>query len=203
VLDEEKTKRRGRPRSDARREELILAAFTLLAEQGFDGLRVRDVAAHVGVNVATLHYYFPEKSDLVRGVLQHAAERFRATGAALREDFALAELLQEFADSEQQLDKEPHLFRALFELQLHAQRDPALQRELGAMESDWLAHLTGLFQAAFARGTLALAAGTDASALALEMMALIKGAAMQRCCGYQTAPLTQTGRRFLTALLKK
>lgn len=42
-----------------RRQELIWAAFKQIAERGFEGLRTRDVAAEVGVKVATLHYYFP------------------------------------------------------------------------------------------------------------------------------------------------
>src|SRR5947208_9570069 len=34
--------------------------------------RTRDVAAKVGVNIATLHYYFPTKEKLIRGVVGYA-----------------------------------------------------------------------------------------------------------------------------------
>jgi len=40
------------------RTALVKAAFQVLAQQGFEGLRTRAVAAAVGVNVATLHYHF-------------------------------------------------------------------------------------------------------------------------------------------------
>jgi len=36
-----------------RQEALVQAAYELLAERGFEGLRTRDVAAKVGVNVCT------------------------------------------------------------------------------------------------------------------------------------------------------
>src|SRR5207247_2594303 len=62
-----------------RQEALVQAAYDLLAERGFEGLRTRDIAAKVGVNIATLHYYFPTKEKLIRGVVGYAMERFRTT----------------------------------------------------------------------------------------------------------------------------
>src|SRR5881397_3469971 len=62
-----------------RQEALVQAAFELLAERGFEGLRTRDVAGKVGVNIATLHYYFPTKEKLIRGVVGYAMQRFRTT----------------------------------------------------------------------------------------------------------------------------
>ena len=43
------------PRPDGR-QALIGAAYQRIANDGFEGLRTRDVAADVGVNIATLHY---------------------------------------------------------------------------------------------------------------------------------------------------
>ena len=65
--------------SEKRREELVLAAYREIAERGFEGLRTREVANEVGVNIATLHYYFPTKESLIRAVLDHAMGRFRTT----------------------------------------------------------------------------------------------------------------------------
>src|SRR5437016_13070092 len=78
-----------------RQEALVQAAYELLAERGFEGLRTRDVAAKVGVNVATLHYYYPTKEKLIRGAVGYAMGRFRTTlqpagspGEPLRAHFA-------------------------------------------------------------------------------------------------------------------
>src|SRR5262245_14153381 len=62
-----------------RREALVAAAYQRIAREGFEGLRTRDVAADVGVNIATLHYYFPSKEALIRGVIGQAMLLFRAT----------------------------------------------------------------------------------------------------------------------------
>ena len=74
-----------------RRQELVRAAFQLIAKNGFEGLRTRDVADLVGVNIATLHYYFPTKESLIRGVLEHAMGRFRTTLVLLARSFCFRE----------------------------------------------------------------------------------------------------------------
>src|SRR5438270_13099719 len=62
-----------------RQEALVQAAYDLLAERGFEGLRTLDIAEKVGVNIATLHYYYPTKEKLIRGVVGYAMERFCTT----------------------------------------------------------------------------------------------------------------------------
>ena len=56
-----------RSHKEDRQQALVLAAFNQIAERGFEGLRTREVAAGVGLNIATLHYYFPTKEALIRG----------------------------------------------------------------------------------------------------------------------------------------
>src|SRR5947208_10483351 len=62
-----------------RRRALVAAAYRRIASDGFEGLRTREVAADVGVNIATLHYYFPTKEALIRGVIGYAVSRFTDT----------------------------------------------------------------------------------------------------------------------------
>src|ERR1700694_5340802 len=68
-----------RSRKEDRQQALVQAAFNQIAARGFEGLRTREVAADVGLNIATLHYYFPTKEALIRGVVAHAMDRFRST----------------------------------------------------------------------------------------------------------------------------
>ena len=51
-----------------RRLALLQAAYDVVATVGFEGLRTRGVAERVGVNIATLHYYFPSKQQLIEGL---------------------------------------------------------------------------------------------------------------------------------------
>src|ERR1041384_1985090 len=85
-----------------RRPPLGAAPFRRLASAGFGGLRTRDVAADAGVNIATLHYYFPTKEALIRSVIGQAMQKFMDTmpeagspSQQLRGHFrALLELMQ-------------------------------------------------------------------------------------------------------------
>jgi AcrR family transcriptional regulator len=110
--------------AEPRREALVLAAYSRLAEAGFEGLRTRDVAAEVGVNIATLHYYFPTKEALIRGVVGHAMGRFRtafAPGSKPGEQLAA-----QFQGIRRLAKNEPELFAVMGELALRSPRDPAI-----------------------------------------------------------------------------
>jgi AcrR family transcriptional regulator len=120
--------RRGRPKAkpdaEPRHDELVLAAYRRIAEAGFEGLRTRDVAAEVGVNIATLHYYFPTKEALIRGVVAHAMGRFRtafAPGSRPGEQLAA-----QFKGIRRLAADEPELFTVMGELALRSSRDPAI-----------------------------------------------------------------------------
>jgi AcrR family transcriptional regulator len=61
-------------RKEARREELIQAAFTLFMERGFSATRLEDVATAAGVAKGTVVVYFPTKEALFTAVVQHYVE---------------------------------------------------------------------------------------------------------------------------------
>src|SRR2546425_7844469 len=69
----------ARSRKEDREQALVQAAFNQIAEHGFEGLRTREVAAGVGLNIATLHYYFSTQKTLIPGVGAHAMDRFCST----------------------------------------------------------------------------------------------------------------------------
>jgi hypothetical protein len=76
-------------------------------------LRTRDIAARAGVNIATLHYYFATKEDLIRAVVRMLLEKF--TGAPPGEAPAtpeppLDEMRQELADVIHQAKHEPERY---------------------------------------------------------------------------------------------
>src|SRR5437588_3460227 len=117
------------------REALVGAAYAQLAEHGFEGLRTREIAGAVGVNIATLHYYFPHKQDLVRSVVGHAMARFRST---LSGSGAPADQLRAHFEGLRLLSrKEPQLFAVMGELALRAARDPAIAAILRKTDDTW------------------------------------------------------------------
>jgi AcrR family transcriptional regulator len=132
--------KRVRQSGDDRRDSLVRAAFACLAADGFEGLRTRSVADRAGVNIATLHYYFPTKEALIGGVADFLASRFimlhappvPQTGSA-----ALDRLHQEFADACFYRAEHPELAAVLFELQLRGRRDPVIRNIVEPLFGHW------------------------------------------------------------------
>ena len=134
----------------ARSESLILAAYRLITERGFEGLRTRDIANAVGVNIATLHYYFPTKEALVRGVVAHAFTRFRST--LTPEGTATDQLRQHFGGLRRLAREEPDLFAVMGELALRAPRDPVIGSLMQATDDAWHGMMRTLLRRARAEG---------------------------------------------------
>lgn len=161
-------------RAEPRKEALVAAAYQVLATRGFEGLRTREVAAIVGVNIATLHYHFPHKEDLIRGVVAHAMARFRGTlgGAGSAED----QLRAHFRGLRVLSRDEPELFRVMAELAIRGVRDPSLRRIIGPTDDAWYATLRTLLRRAQGEG--AVPAGLDADGMATVIVATLKGTFM-------------------------
>ncbi|HUF64461.1 MAG TPA: TetR/AcrR family transcriptional regulator [Gemmatimonadaceae bacterium] len=61
--------RRKREPEEARREQILLAAFDVAGRDGISGLTVRAVAAEAGVSHALVLFHFGRKERLVHGLL--------------------------------------------------------------------------------------------------------------------------------------
>jgi AcrR family transcriptional regulator len=157
-----------------RREALLLAGYHQLAQRGFEGLRTRDVAAAVGVNIATLHYYFPTKEALIGGVLEHAMTRFRTTlaPAASRGDL----LRTHFAGLRRLVHDEPELFTVMGELALRSARDAAIADLFGKTIETWHRTMRGLIERASNDGSLS--ARVDPDVQASLVVSSVMGACM-------------------------
>lgn len=138
------------------------AAFKRIAREGFEGLRTRDVAADVGLNVATLHYYFPTKEGLIRGVVGHAMNRFRTTLAPAATPGG--QLAAHFAGVRRLHREEPELFAVMGEVAQRAARDPAIAAIFAEMTEAWQAVLRALIKRAQSDGALDRTLDTDATA---------------------------------------
>src|SRR5712671_7013008 len=138
---------------EKRREELVRAAFNQIAELGFEGLRTREVAAEVGVNIATLHYYFPTKESLIRGVLEYAMGRFRSTLAP--HGSPSDQLRNHLRAVRKLLIDEPEVGAVMGELALRSARDASLARIMAEAFQAWQRTLRGLLARAARDGYLA------------------------------------------------
>jgi AcrR family transcriptional regulator len=130
----------------------VLAAFNQIAERGFEGLRTREVAAQVGVNIATLHYYFPSKEALIRGVVEHAMSRFRSTLAP--HGSPAQQLGNHLRAVRALLLDEPQIGAVMGEIALRSARDEPLAALLGEMYEGWHITMRGLLRRAARSGDL-------------------------------------------------
>jgi AcrR family transcriptional regulator len=137
---------------EKRREELVRAAFNQIAERGFEGLRTREVAAEVGVNIATLHYYFPTKESLIRGVVEHAMGRFRLTLAP--HGSPSDQLRNHLRAVRRLLVDEPELGSVMGELALRSARDKSIAAIMTEMYDAWHASMRGLLRRGVKAGDL-------------------------------------------------
>ena len=137
---------------EKRRSELVLAAYELIGENGFEGLRTRDVAARVGVNIATLHYYFPTKEALIEGVLEHAMVMFRST--LVPHGSPADQLRNHLRAVRKLLAGEPELKAVMGELALRSARDKRIAGIMAEMYEGWRTTMRGLLRRAVREGGL-------------------------------------------------
>ena len=155
-----------RESGDGRRAAIAAAARSLIVEKGLEGLRTRDIAARVGINIATLHYHVPSKEALISLVAQSLKDEFRAQDLSRpREGKTGLELLHiEFDDAMESLEKAPERLAVMAELTERARRDPAIAAIMRPMRSGWLAELAEIFRKGAEDGSLRPDIDSDAAA---------------------------------------
>jgi TetR/AcrR family transcriptional regulator, regulator of cefoperazone and chloramphenicol sensitivity len=139
-----------------RRKSLLQATFDVIASSGFEGLRTRSVAERAGVNIATLHYYFPTKQALIEGLAYFLSGVFATLHAPAPPSTgrrALDHLNQEFIDARFYHDHYPELGVVMEELALRAKRDPAVRTALNVLLSSWRSWIETIVHVGIAEGT--------------------------------------------------
>lgn len=125
--------------TDDRRDAIARAARALIVEKGVEGLRTRDIAERVGINIATLHYHVPTKEALMELVadslrhdfIQQAIDRPRAHLSA-KERMDL-----EFDDFREMALTSPATMQVFSELIERGRRDPRIADAILPMKHHW------------------------------------------------------------------
>jgi len=153
--------------NDSRRQALLRAAFDAIYEHGFEGLRLRAVATAAGIDHSTLHHYFPTKEHLVTEVVAYATQQFWPTMPA--EGSGRQRLRVHLAGLGRMIRERPDLFVVLAELDLRADRDPAIRSIMEHIEDGWRGVL------AEALGAADLSVATDPADAVELVIATVKG----------------------------
>ena len=130
----------------ARREALLRAAAEVFRAKGFDAVRMDHVAEELGVDRATLYYYFGNKTQLFRDVITEAVRENIETATAIASGEGTAS------------EKLEHLIVSLFEsyqrhyplLYVYVQEDMRRLPADDPRQSDPLIEMTHRYDAAVA-----------------------------------------------------
>ena len=171
-----------------RRTALLEATFDVIAEVGFEGLRTRAVAERGGVNVATLHYYFPTKQALVEGLAQFLGAKFVLVHGPAPEPSgyeALDRLRQEFSDGRYYREHEPKMLLVMEEFGLRGKRDAEVGKVVSMMYGHWRHGLEEIVAGGIAEGTFRPELGKEETLTMLQC--LLAGAAVCSGDDFETA----------------
>jgi AcrR family transcriptional regulator len=178
----------------------VRAAFEAIAAEGFEGLRTRSVAARAGVNIATLHYYFPTKEALIGGVAQHITAQFIALHGpepASSGSAALDRLRQEFSDIRFYRANNPDLLTVMIELQLRARRDGAIAQIVDPLLGYWRESFVDMIRKGIEEG--AFRAGIDPAAAGLILMTAFSGTTIHTISAEAIETIFEEIERWLMA----
>ena len=197
----------AQPVARSRRDQILDVTFRLIASEGLEGLRFSAVAAKVGINNATLCYYFPTREELIRALTERLMLQLKTGGAAGERAKnagvnagtnagvgAVTELRRFFADLTRRVIEDPAFFIVMTELALRAQRDQKIAEIDAQRDNFWQRRIVGMLERGVAEG--AFRRKLDCETVALAIMVQCKGVAQHAAMGRRKA-------KELTALVEE
>lgn len=83
-------------RKDNSQQRILDVAQLYLQQEGYSGVRYQTIAERLGITRASVHYYFPQKDDLIGSVLDQYIEATTLRLQAIDTDAGATSVLQEY-----------------------------------------------------------------------------------------------------------
>jgi AcrR family transcriptional regulator len=114
---------------EERRAALVDAALRVMVRGGLAAGTTRAIVAEAGMSLASFHYAFASRDELLRELVRGVVGReFSAAAGGMTADAGLAGCLRQAAAGYlEHLERDPGHEQLMLELTLHALRDPALR----------------------------------------------------------------------------
>jgi AcrR family transcriptional regulator len=103
---------------EARRAQIIKTTIDVLADRGFGGTSLAEIARNAGISRGVIHYHFHSKGELIEEVIAHTFKEGRQwTDSLLRQDVPASAKLKAYIDGNVTFIKaNPRYLRALVEI---------------------------------------------------------------------------------------
>jgi AcrR family transcriptional regulator len=122
-----------------REDQIRKAAYDLLGTEGLENLHARTVAKAIGINHATVHYYFPHRNDLLVAVAEYTLHQlirdrlqFQQGAKSARE-----KLEAELALAEAYCRPTSRFVKVLGGLYAAGVTAPVIRKKVGAIWAEW------------------------------------------------------------------
>jgi AcrR family transcriptional regulator len=166
--------------ADVRRDQMLAAAATLIAERGFHETRIADVAKRVGASPALVIYYFGTKDSLLTEALRWSERAFYvATEEMLRSTDKLRDRLEILVEWTLVADKSESVngdWGLWFDLWAQAFRHPEVKKDRAQLDAQWRDLIARIVQDAVDAGEIA---DLDVASFAILWASLLDGLTVQ------------------------
>jgi AcrR family transcriptional regulator len=184
--------------ADVRRDQMLAAAATLIAERGFGDTRIADVAERVGASPALVIYYFGTKDSLLTEALRWSERSFyTATEEMLRTTTKLRDRLGILVEWTLVPDKQTSLtgdWGLWFDLWAQAFRHPEVKKDRAELDAQWRDLIIRVIQAGVDAGEIG---SLDVETFAIMWGSLLDGLVVQVALD---DPVVDVGRARTIAL---
>jgi TetR/AcrR family transcriptional regulator, regulator of biofilm formation and stress response len=163
---------------DERRARFIAATVNVIREKGIAKATTRRIAEEAGVPLASLHYTFTRKEELLVATMKELAEAGqREVAAKVSEGMGVANAAAVIVNAYIDWIKDSKVDQIVeYELHLWAHRHPDLRHLPSESFAAWVEYIRELLTLASADGP----SNTDFDSLARTVLALIDGFNLQR-----------------------
>lgn len=116
--------KRGRPvgNHEEKRAELLRAAISVIAREGYGGTSLRKVAKQANCTTGAVTYYFANKEEMITAAAENLFELFETALDFSKDDFDITTLSQRWLKWSESENPDP--WHALFQLIAHARQEP-------------------------------------------------------------------------------
>ncbi|TDD31530.1 TetR/AcrR family transcriptional regulator, partial [Saccharopolyspora elongata] len=144
---------RGRPTGDhaAKRAELLKAATSVIAQEGYANASLRKVAQRAGCTTGAVTYYFANKEELVTALAESRFDTYDAMLESVRKQTDIKALFQRWLDL---TTGDPEFWPVMSQLLAHARYEPALSAVIEQRYAHYRAMYTTILEAGQVRGTI-------------------------------------------------